>query len=201
MGSITFDDGTHGTYNVDFPDGIKSRDTAILNLDYSGFNANTFGGAGIQYSGIFGNGAEPGKLVYLAAPFETIYPESSRDLVMAKVLEFFTGNPSNVASNLTNGTSVPNEFELMQNYPNPFNPNTMIRFKLKNKSPERVVLKIYNLLGQEVVTLADSHKSAGIYSISWDGKNNFGSPVSGGVYMYRLTVGSKTEVKKMTLLK
>ena len=201
LGSIAFDDGTHGTYNVDFPDGIKPRDAAILILDYPGFDANTFGGAGIQYSGIFGNGTEPGRLVYLAVPFETMYPENSRDQMMAKILEFFTGNPSSVASNFTNETSIPNEFELMQNYPNPFNPTTVIRFKLFNKTPERVVLKIYNVLGQEVVTLADSPKSAGTYSVSWDGKNNVGSPVSGGVYVYRLTVGSKTQIKKMTLLK
>jgi hypothetical protein len=85
LSGITFDDGSHGTYDVDYPDRIDSRDGSTVNLTYNGTSYK----AGVQYEGLFGSGTVPGKLVYLGFPFETIYPSSSRDSVMARVLEFF----------------------------------------------------------------------------------------------------------------
>jgi len=200
VGSVTFDNGAHGTYNVDFPDGIKPLDSAVLNMTYSGFSAGTYGGAGIQYSGTFGSGTVDGKLVYLAIPFETIYPEGSRDAVMAAVLDFFIGNASSV-SDAPVSAVVPAGFQLMQNYPNPFNPSTTFEFVLSQQTPRRVVLTIYNLLGEEVVTLVDEIKPAGSYRISWDGRNRQGSPVPSGVYVSRLTVGRQSQARKLTLVR
>jgi hypothetical protein len=88
----------------------------------------------------------------------------------------------------------PSHFALVGNYPNPFNNSTIIKFRLAGESPVR--LDIYNLQGQKVESLLDGILSSGEYDVVW----NAGS-VSSGVYFYKLDVGSRTSVKKMTLIK
>ncbi len=92
------------------------------------------------------------------------------------------------------GEPIPREFHLSQNYPNPFNPSTTIRYELPSRS--HVVLKIFNLLGQEVATLADEEKAAGRYEVRWDA-----SRFSSGMYLYRLQASGSTEVKMMLLIR
>lgn len=94
--------------------------------------------------------------------------------------------------------AVPLAFELKQNYPNPFNPSTEIVFSIPKG--EMVVVKVYSILGEEVRTLVNDFKTAGQYSVSWDGKDSAGHKVSSGVYLYRLQTNSHMEVKKMTFL-
>ncbi len=86
------------------------------------------------------------------------------------------------------------EFTLDQNYPNPFNPSTNISFTLPQQS--NVSLKVYNLLGQEVVTLVNEIKTAGQHSVSFDA-----SQLSSGMYIYRLEAGSSIQTRKMMLIK
>ena len=89
----------------------------------------------------------------------------------------------------------PASFQLDQNYPNPFNPSTTISFALRANG--RATLKIYNLLGQQVATLLDGEKSAGVYRVNFDA-----SALSSGVYFYRLsTSGGVSDAKKMILMK
>ena len=95
--------------------------------------------------------------------------------------------------------SIPFKFELRQNFPNPFNPETEIRYQIAENT--RVLLKIYNILGQEVRTLVDDMKSAGSYTVKWNGKNNLGVKVSSGVYIYRIQAGDFISTKKMVFLK
>jgi hypothetical protein len=95
--------------------------------------------------------------------------------------------------------AIPTEFGLDQNYPNPFNPSTQIRFYLPQN--ERVTLKVYNLLGQEVRTLVSGFESAGIKTINWDGRNDQGHRVASGVYIYKLTAGNFTKARKLMLVK
>ena len=90
--------------------------------------------------------------------------------------------------------NLPTKFELYQNYPNPFNPTTMIRFELPKET--HVTLKVYNLLGQEVMKVLDEKREAGRYDIRIDG-----STLSSGVYFYRLVAGDFIAVKKFLLLK
>ncbi|MFQ5582912.1 MAG: alpha/beta hydrolase-fold protein, partial [Calditrichia bacterium] len=95
--------------------------------------------------------------------------------------------------------AIPAVFELEQNYPNPFNPTTTIRYNLPGAS--KVILTIYNLLGQQVVTLVDEVQSPGQKSVVWDGRNSNGQVVGTGVYLYRLQAGEEVAVRKMILLK
>jgi len=94
---------------------------------------------------------------------------------------------------------LPYSFSLAQNYPNPFNPTTTIAFDLGEYS--HVKLSVYNVLGQLVKTLKNEPLPAGTYTVQWDGKNDNGRAVAGGIYFYRLQTGQFTAVKKMTLLK
>lgn len=90
-------------------------------------------------------------------------------------------------------------FKLNQNYPNPFNPITYISFSLPCE--EMVRLDIYNLLGERIQTLADQHLPRGKYTLTWDGKNDSGVPLSSGVYFYRLKTSRNVEIKKMHLIR
>ncbi len=92
-----------------------------------------------------------------------------------------------------------NEFVLFNNYPNPFNPSTKISFNIPVNS--HVTLKIYNVKGELVKTLADNDYTPGTYEALWNGRNDNGVQVSAGIYLYRLNANSFTETKRMVLLK
>ncbi len=89
---------------------------------------------------------------------------------------------------------VPQGFVLYQNYPNPFNPVTVIRFEIP--FTERVMVTVYDILGRRVETLMDSKLSPGYYEVQFNG-NRYAS----GVYFYRISAGTFSQVKKMVLLK
>jgi Leucine-rich repeat (LRR) protein len=89
---------------------------------------------------------------------------------------------------------LPTEYNLSQNYPNPFNPTTMIEYSLPE--PARVVLSIYNSLGQEVAVPVNAHQAAGRYRIEFDAKN-----LPSGIYFYRLGAERFVSTKKMMLVK
>ncbi len=94
----------------------------------------------------------------------------------------------------TANKNTPEAFALFQNYPNPFNPSTNISFNLPEKS--YVSIKVFDLLGREVATLAAQTMSAGTHALQW----NAGKMPS-GVYFYRLKAGTFTQTKKLVLLK
>jgi hypothetical protein len=91
-------------------------------------------------------------------------------------------------------TDLPTHFSLEQNYPNPFNPSTTIKYEIPVES--RVSLKVFNILGQEVVTLVNEEQKAGYKSVEWNAAN-----VASGVYFYRLQAGDFTASRKLLLLK
>ncbi|MBL1213012.1 MAG: T9SS type A sorting domain-containing protein [Ignavibacteriae bacterium] len=88
----------------------------------------------------------------------------------------------------------PTEFSLSQNYPNPFNPSTTINFSLPQSS--FVTLKIYDVLGKEVITLINEEKNSGKHFIEFDASN-----LSSGIYFYNLQASEFGESKKMLLMK
>ncbi len=92
----------------------------------------------------------------------------------------------------------PKSFQLNQNYPNPFNPSTTIRFELPISG--LVTLKIYDVLGNEIVTLINEEKSAGDYEVDFNTLTINHHPIF-GVYFYRLKAGRFIQTKKMVLLR
>ncbi len=94
---------------------------------------------------------------------------------------------------------LPARFALHQNYPNPFNPATTIRYDLVQES--KVLLRIYNALGQEIRTLVDRVEPAGYKSVVWDSKDNAGRSVASGVYICRLSAGRFVKSRKMLFVR
>ena len=96
--------------------------------------------------------------------------------------------------------STPTEFALHQNFPNPFNPQTNIPYDLAESGD--VVLRIYNLLGQEVRTLVRERQTPGRYTVQWSGMDDRGVSVSSGIYFYQVSVAGKfQDAKRLMLLK
>lgn len=101
------------------------------------------------------------------------------------------GNPSGIGKV---GSEIPTAFSLSQNYPNPFNPATNLEFGISDL--EFVTLKIYDIVGREIITLVNSNLRPGTYKYYFDA-----SHLAGGVYFYRLTAGDFIETKSMVLVK
>ncbi len=114
-----------------------------------------------------------------------------------KVLNWF-----NVLTDVKgDGISLPTQFKLFQNYPNPFNPTTTIKYSIpsvetRHASSLHVSLKVFDILGREVVTLVNEEKQPGNYKVKFDGSN-----LASGVYLYRLSTSEYTSVKKLILMK
>jgi hypothetical protein len=95
---------------------------------------------------------------------------------------------------IDNETEIPDSYTLAQNYPNPFNPSTTISYTIPEKS--LVSLKIFDLLGAEVVELVNSELEPGVYKSDFNA-----SGLTSGIYFYRLETNTFVETKKMMLLK
>lgn len=88
----------------------------------------------------------------------------------------------------------PESFSLSQNYPNPFNPRTTIQYSIP--SSQFVTIKVYDIIGRDILTLVNEHKEAGSYKVYFMGDN-----IPSGIYFYRLHAGPFEESKKLILLK
>ena len=93
----------------------------------------------------------------------------------------------------------PSEYVLIQNYPNPFNPTTTISYDLPEQSS--VNLTVYNIRGEEIMTLQNTDKSPGNYEVQWNGMAQSGRQVSTGVYLCRFTAGNFSHTIKMVYLR
>ena len=91
-------------------------------------------------------------------------------------------------------SQVPEQFELSQNFPNPFNPSTVITWQLPMDS--HVTLKVYDVLGNEITTLVNEEKQAGVFEVEFSA-----SDLSSGVYFYKIEAGDFVQTKKMVLLR
>ena len=112
----------------------------------------------------------------------------------------FAGNHNYFCSlsTLTNHV-LPQRVNLQQNYPNPFNPRTEILFNIRFQ--DFATLKIYNIKGQEIITLVNKVMNPGFHKVSWNGVNANGRELSSGMYFYELVVGDISLRKKLVLLK
>ena len=100
--------------------------------------------------------------------------------------------PSTTAG--VNGKTAPSVFALHQNFPTPFNPSTNVSFSLPSQM--FVSLKIFDVMGREVTTLASEELNAGTHKLQWDA-----SGMPSGVYFYCLQAGSYTMTKRLVLLR
>jgi hypothetical protein len=129
-------------------------------------------------------------------------PGTSATYVVADAIRIISYDPATPVENEKEIT--PTEFVLYQNYPNPFNPVTKIRYTIPASSLNPfskgdrtfVVLKVFDVLGNEVATLVNEEKLAGNYEVNFNANN-----LSSGVYYYRIIAGNYNEVKKMVLLR
>ena len=96
-------------------------------------------------------------------------------------------------------TPLPEEFALHANYPNPFNPSTTFAYDLPRDSRVRIV--IYDVMGREVVRLADQEIAAGRHTVKWNAKNANGTRIAPGVYFYQIQAEGFVRTRKMVLLK
>jgi hypothetical protein len=88
---------------------------------------------------------------------------------------------------------------LLPNYPNPFNPSTTISFD--NVVEGNVRIDIFNVKGQRITTLTNQHYGIGLHKLVWDGRDDFGTQVGSGVYLYRMTSENHTETRRMIMMK
>ena len=94
---------------------------------------------------------------------------------------------------------LPIQYALYQNYPNPFNPTTTLRYDLPETG--HLTITIYDMLGRHIKTLINQTQDAGYRSVIWDATNDYGKPVSAGIYLYQIQAGEYMQTKKMVLLK
>jgi hypothetical protein len=186
LSSFAFDNGTHGTYNVRYPDVFTPQNEAQTFLKYTGCNT---GAAGIVYQGLFPGGSSEGKIMVLGFPFETVYPEAARTAILGEFFEFAEQGLA------VEDMAIPKEHRLLPNYPNPFNPSTTISYQLSETG--NVDLTVYDLSGKKIETLISSIQSAGTYDYTWQAGN-----YSSGLYFVVFQVENNIiDIQKMTLLK
>lgn len=98
--------------------------------------------------------------------------------------DFKLGHSGNGGLEIQTELEQPREY-VVSSFPNPFNPSTTISYQLVEDAS--IQLKIYDVMGREVMTLVDAQKQAGYHSVQWSGKDSRGTQVSSGVYLYRFT--------------
>ncbi|MDP1677737.1 MAG: S8 family serine peptidase [Bacteroidota bacterium] len=170
-----------------FPDVIDTINGSKYCFLYNGGSFIGKGGA-VTYSKEY-------KLVHFTfGGFESITDSSKRNTIMERVIKFLS--PDLIVSNIIDEaqSQQPFTFSLEQNYPNPFNPTTTIQFTVPLAS--KVILKVYDMLGREISMLINTEQQSGIYNIQFDA-----SKLSSGIYFYRISSGSFTDIKKMMLIK
>lgn len=198
LSSISFDNGSHGTYNVKWPDAILPVGGATLGLQFTGVST-TNGGGGIYYSGTFGDSGKEGKLVLLTVPLETVYVTSVRNALVGKIMDFLM-TPTGFEPERN---SLPVVFKVWPNYPNPFNGHTRFAFEIRQRMD--VSLHIYSIRGREVYRKTLTDVQPGRHSFIWEGIGKDGRSLASGSYIYRLLAKDKNKSwrasGKMILLK
>ncbi len=186
---FSFDDGTNGTYDVNYPDVLTPVQGGIAALNYTGVSEPNC--AGVFYEGTFGESSDTGKVVCFGFPYETITTYDARSRIMFAIKVFFD---LEIQVDVEDESVIPMQYSLNQNYPNPFNPTTKISFTLQESGITK--LEVFNSLGEKLGIITNEYLSAGTHTFNFNAAN-----LASGIYFYRLTSGSFVETKKMTLLK
>ncbi len=195
LSGITYDNGNYGTYDVDYPDGIKPFGGAGVCLHYTGADYAAKGAAGIHYSGSFGSSSINGAVILLAVGFEALYPEESRNTLMNRMLGSFT-----IPNGIIDHNNSPHHFEITSIYPNPSNSAVTIRFTVPDETKSGR-LQIVDLAGRIIRDILISGQDTEVTSLHWNGTLQSGQPAPTGVYFARISFDNKTQSRKFTLLK
>jgi hypothetical protein len=161
-----------------------------------------------SYSWVYDDGSLPGpqgvRIKYdnydpgMTAVILAVVDNSGNESADTVYVPFSNGVIDDVAEIDQNNT-IPVEFKLGQNYPNPFNASTVIPLSLPRLT--FIELRILNVLGQEIRTLATGRFNPGTYRVEWDGRDNIGNEVSSGTYLYQMKSNSSVDTKKLVLLR
>lgn len=127
------------------------------------------------------------------------YVRTTRPFTTDDVYEFTADAQYGQPTEVRPGENIPSHFALEQNFPNPFNPATTIRFSLARDGV--TTLKIFDIMGREIKTIAAAYLQQGTHEYQWDGTNEYSQQAASGIYFYRLQSGSNVSVKKMLLMK
>jgi hypothetical protein len=180
--------------------GSGLNDIALLrfnNLTGELISSEIWGGSGEEQAhGV----AIAGELAYIAGETGS-YGAGGQDAILIKA-NYCGGQFPTYIGEGSEETVMFHTFYVSQNFPNPFNPTTDIRYHIADsQSPVHTSLTIYNILGQEVITLIDKPNESGDYSVTWDGRDSVGQQVPSGVYFYKIFAGDFVGVRKMVLLR
>ncbi|MEK7263744.1 MAG: M4 family metallopeptidase [Bacteroidota bacterium] len=185
---------------------LNNNTTLNIKMAYIAYNSISAGPFSISNSG--GAIMYAGNKIKLKTGFRSLYGSEFRATTSFSQQPFGISGIASVASQNYSNTKqqikpqkkdIPTEFSLSENFPNPFNPVTTINYGLKENV--NVELKIYNLIGEEIITLINEYQEAGYKTVTWDGKDNTGYNVSSGLYIYRIVAGNFSQSNKMILLK
>ena len=193
--NITFDNGNHGTYNVDWPDGIKPKNGSEICAKFDGVDYASRGGMGTQYLGTFGNSNSQGGVLLLSVGFETIYPESKRDEVMEHILTFYESG-----LDIFNSDIQPKKLTIHTLYPNPTNTSFTLDFSTI-ESEQFVNIIITNVLGQIIREERIQLNASLRHQWTWNGLDQKGISAPTGLYIVSLQNQDQFISTKVTLLK
>jgi len=179
---ITFHIGQ--TYEEDYPDQVEPASGGQSVLKYDNGK-----GAGISFSGQFGNGTATGKVIYFGFPLESTADNNCFMQIIDHSYLYFNDI---VLSNFED--EIPGDFILHQNYPNPFNPETTLSFELNEESVVKV--ELFNMLGEKVRDIFSGELTTGTHKFSINGTG-----ISSGNYFVNFIINDKLYVQKISLLK
>jgi hypothetical protein len=190
-----FDDGSQGIYEEDYPDVINPSNGSTACLKYSSSSLY----AGVQYEGVFPDGKNSGKLVYISFPWETITDQVSKKEVIERILTFFDFQYEEITPYLSH---LPDSPVLSRGYPNPF--NDFVKFNLKLNGNNLYKVSIYNSLGQLIKSYrpgTEPNPNIESIDLTWNGENEMGEKVSSGVYLFTVRVKNHILVERISYLK
>lgn len=187
---LEYDNGAHGVYEEDYPDGLSPVNGGVAFLEYQSSPRYT---AGVSFNGTAPGGTRICRTAVVGFPFETIWQKEQQILLMATLLwELgFDEYPLH-----TETPEISWDFVLHGNYPNPFNATTVIHFSLDASA--NVSFTLYDLAGREIRSMKQKNCSSGPNTLPLDL-----SGLSSGLYLYTLSTGQQGQrrIGKMTLVK
>jgi len=191
---LNYDKSVLELVNVTGPQGSRFGEGVAI-------QSTTEGGALLLADVLASESALSGAQDLMVLHFNVLDPTQVGQVDIAQAILSDGGNHINtlVGAHLSDVRALPEDYALTQNFPNPFNPETTVPFAVPVSGEVSVV--IYNVLGQEVMTLASGMRDAGFYRLSWNGQDHLGRSVASGIYFVRMVAGEFTGVRKMLLLK